>query len=151
MKAGTRERNENRTRVTPKKLIKKFEDLPSDWKAQMMERAQEGVSFPRMHASIGLNRYSHEKFLAEHEEYREWFALCQDIALDEWVLIGKDIIFDRNANAQVYSFIMKNMFKWIQQDPLPKKEEEKPTETFAPEAELGKFKKQGKQAEIVQQ
>lgn len=136
----------------PKKIIKTFEELPSTWRQDMMDRASEGISFTRIHTAMGLTRFYHERMLANHVEYREWWDLCHDIAYDEWIRIGRDLIYDRNASASTYAFMMQNMFKWTRQDAPQKPEKEKEDDNLNADAEVSKYKKESKsvKAEITQ-
>ena len=106
-------KNEEKVYRPMVKLAKKFADLPADWKKILWERAQDALSTAGMYTAIGLNKYYHQKVCLESEEYRDWFSLCSDLCLETWTAIGRDLIFDRNANGAAYSLIMRNMFDWV--------------------------------------
>jgi hypothetical protein len=124
-----------------KVIIKKYENLQEDWKEVMLQHAKSGSSFCKLYTSVALTRRYHEVLLSDNEDYRDHFEFCKDIIHEYWITMGKELIFDRNANSATYSLVMRNMFGWEKTDATSKKETT-PQHTASPsdDDELEKFK-----------
>jgi hypothetical protein len=115
--------------VMPKKLIERFENLPSDWKQRLYDLALEGEADEGLYTSLALTRRKHETLL-KVTEYEEWFSFCRDISLNWWFNFGKKVCLRKDYNGAVYNLNMQNRAGWGQQT---KPADKPPDETPSPE------------------
>jgi hypothetical protein len=113
----------------PKKLIERFENLPSDWKQKLYDLALEGESDTGLYTSLALTRRKHETLL-KVEEYSEWFDYCHDVSLNWWFNFAKIVCRRKDYNGATFNLVMQNRAGWGQQ---PKTADKPPDETPSPE------------------
>ena len=92
-----------------------LDDLPSNWKEDMLSAATEGKSELNLRISI-LNRLAHdtwERLIKEEPEFSDTVKECRALIENWWHELGrKGACGQDSINPTVWIFNMKNRFNW---------------------------------------
>lgn len=113
-----------------KALAKTMADLPDGWQDTLIEWGKKGYSAPGIYTKVGLTKRVHDRFIADEQEYAEYFSYALDLAKSYWIdEMGEKLATDRNLNSAIYAIQVRNRFGWKQQDEQkPVKAADKPEE-----------------------
>ena len=95
----------------PKKTL---DDLPDNWKLEMLTRAKDGESDVelRINALGGISDDLWYRFIEEEPEFSRTLKECRLLQESWWNTKGRGMVGGDSGNAAVWIFNMKNRFGW---------------------------------------
>lgn len=95
----------------PKKTL---DDLPDNWKLEMLTRAKDGESDVelRINALGGISDDLWYRFIEEEPEFSRTLKECRLLQESWWNAKGRGMVGGDSGNAAVWIFNMKNRFGW---------------------------------------
>lgn len=88
-------------------------DLPDDWEATIRDLAQNGAGRVEWQCALGIHNSAYATLLEDDADFRATIMQCKLLCQAWWEKIGREgAAGARDVNAGVWSFNMKNRFKW---------------------------------------
>lgn len=101
------------TSTTPGRRRTTVADLPKDWEKTIRTLAQEGAGRVEWQCALGIYNTAYATLLEDDAHFRHVIMQCKLLCQAWWEKIGRQGAAGKiDVNAGVWSFNMKNRFKW---------------------------------------